>query len=71
QEHIIKGANAQLIVQDIFSIKLNSALNIKENEKADDCTKLFPGGKGQHLTGEDFIQQKALLTKEKEDKEAA
>jgi hypothetical protein len=72
QEHIIEGANAQVIVQDIFAIKLNSALNAKENEKADDRTKLFPGGKGQHLTCEDFIQQKkAPLTKEKEDEEAA
>jgi hypothetical protein len=71
QERIIEGANAQLIVQDIFAIKLNTALNTKENEKADDRTKLFPGGKGRHLTGEDFIQQKALLMKEKEDEEAA
>jgi hypothetical protein len=71
QECIIEGANAQLIIQNIFATKLNSTLNTKENKKADDHTKFFSGGKGQHLTGENFIQQKALLTKEKEDEEAA
>ena len=46
QESIIEGAHAQLIVQDMFAIKLNEALNVKEKEKEDDHPKLFPEGKG-------------------------
>jgi hypothetical protein len=41
----------------MFAIKLNEALNVKENEreKEDDHTKLFPGEKGRHLTDKEFI----------------
>ena len=73
QESIIEGAHAQLIVQDMFAIKLDEALNVKETEKEkeDDRTKLFPGGKGRHLTDKEFIGQKQQIAQDKQNKAAA
>ena len=51
--------------------KLQSALHGKENKKRDDHTKLFPEGKGQHLTNTEFIAQLELVQKTKENVEAA
>jgi hypothetical protein len=57
----------------MFAIKLNEALNVKKNEKEkeDDHTKLFPGGKGQHLTDKEFIEQKEQIAQDKQNKAAA
>ena len=55
QQSVIEAAHAQLIVQDMFAVKLNEALNVKEKEKEDDRTKLFLEGKGRHLTDKEFI----------------
>ena len=54
---IIEGDQAQMVVQDMHLGKLQSALYGKENKKRDDCTKLFPEGKGRHLTNTEFIAQ--------------
>ena len=54
---IIEGDQAQMVVQDMHLGKLQSALYGKENKKRDDRTKLFPEGKGRHLTNTEFIAQ--------------
>jgi len=68
QQSVIEAAHAQLIVQDMFAIKLNEALNVKEKEreKEDDRTKLFPEGKGRHLTDKEFIDQREQVARDKE-----
>lgn len=71
QESVIEGANAQLVVQNMYCTKLNEALNTKEKEKNDDRTCLFPDGKGRHLTDPEFIKERADLTWEREEQAAA
>ena len=51
--------------------KLQSAFHGKENKKRDDCNKLFPEGKGQHLTNTEFIAQLEHAQKTKENAEVA
>ncbi len=63
---IIEGDRAQMVVQDMHLGKLQSALHGKENKKRDDHTKLFPEGKGRHLTNTEFIAQLKHVQKVKE-----
>ncbi|EGO30631.1 hypothetical protein SERLADRAFT_404716 [Serpula lacrymans var. lacrymans S7.9] len=55
RDAIIKGAHAQLVIQDIFTMKQGQALYAKENWKENEHTKLFHEGKGRHLTSDEFI----------------
>jgi hypothetical protein len=75
QENVIEAAHVQLIVQNMYAMKLNEALNVKEKEKEkeqeDDCTKLCPDGKGRYLTDEGFIVQKKQIVKDKLEKATA
>ncbi|THU85346.1 hypothetical protein K435DRAFT_822455 [Dendrothele bispora CBS 962.96] len=54
QDAIIEGQNAQLIVQNMGMEKLNF-----------ERTLLFPGGKGRHLTSDEFISQKRAMEEDK------
>lgn len=58
RDDIIEGAQAQLIVQDLWANKLHQSLFAKENMKTKDRNKIiFEGGKGQHLTHQQLIAQ--------------
>ncbi|KAH7908110.1 hypothetical protein BJ138DRAFT_1013419 [Hygrophoropsis aurantiaca] len=57
RDAIIEGTHAQLVVQNIFTMKQSQALHGKENRKETDRTKLFPEGKGRHLTSEGFMNE--------------
>ncbi|KIJ54178.1 hypothetical protein M422DRAFT_141559, partial [Sphaerobolus stellatus SS14] len=50
RDTIIKGAQAQLVLQDFQIGKLHQSLNHKEKKEKTDQTKLNPGGKGRLLT---------------------
>ncbi|THU83856.1 hypothetical protein K435DRAFT_688765 [Dendrothele bispora CBS 962.96] len=65
QDAIIEGQNAQLIVQNMGMEKLNFVLHDKENGKNKERTLLFPGGKGHHLTSDEFISQKRAMEEDK------
>ncbi|KAF8142749.1 hypothetical protein K438DRAFT_1922544 [Mycena galopus ATCC 62051] len=60
-EGISEGPNAQIIGQNMTMGKLKQALFEKEAGKKSDCTVLFPGGKGRHLTSDEVIAQKRAL----------
>ena len=64
QNSIIEGQQVQLVKQ-------NEVLHVKENTKENDRTKLFPGGRGCHLTGDDFHEVQVETKREKGVKEAA
>ena len=68
---IIAGAQAQLVIQNLHLGKLNEVLLTKEKAKEDDRTKLFPEGKGRHLTGDDFHEERIKADAEKKAKETA
>ncbi|PCH44369.1 hypothetical protein WOLCODRAFT_76702 [Wolfiporia cocos MD-104 SS10] len=57
RDAIIEGAHAQLVIQDMYGAKLNQALYAKEHQLENDHTKLFPEGKGRHLTNSGFIKE--------------
>lgn len=59
---IIEAANAQLLIQNLGMMKMNRALHEKEKGKNKDHTilKLFPDGKGRHLTNPELIESKRL-----------
>jgi hypothetical protein len=63
---INEGANAQLAIMDLTNSKLNQSLHAKETKKKTDQTVMYPGGKGQHLTTVEVIEQKWKLEKKKE-----
>ena len=44
---------------------------MKENTRENDCTKLFPGGRGCHLRGDDFHEAQVETEREKRAKKAA
>ncbi|KAH7917907.1 hypothetical protein BV22DRAFT_1025518, partial [Leucogyrophana mollusca] len=71
RDAIIEGAHAQLIIQDIFCMKQSQALHTRENKKENDQTKLFPGGKGQLLTSEEFMEEVEGIELKKQAKEVA
>lgn len=71
QTSIIEGQRAQLVLQNLQLVKQNEVLHVKENAKENDRTKLFPGGRGRHLTGDDFHEAQVDAEKEKRAKEAA
>ncbi|KAF8206735.1 hypothetical protein K438DRAFT_1963049 [Mycena galopus ATCC 62051] len=58
---ISKGQNTQFIVQNMGMGKLKQSLFEKEKQKKSDCTILFLGGKGQHLTSDKVIEQKRAI----------
>ncbi|KAF8532455.1 hypothetical protein JB92DRAFT_2688750, partial [Gautieria morchelliformis] len=64
---IIEGTHAQLVIQNLHLSKLQQVLQTKENKKKTDRTKLFPQGKGRHLTAETFIQALEMAEKVKKD----
>ena len=64
QNSIIEGQQAQLVKQ-------NEVLHMKENTKENDCTKLFLGGRGHHLRGNNFHEAQVENEREKRAKEAA
>ncbi|TDL17554.1 hypothetical protein BD410DRAFT_689367, partial [Rickenella mellea] len=68
---INEGANAQLVIQDMLGQKQNESLYSAENKKKTDRTKLFPEGKGRHLTDEKFIRELQAGEKAKTDNAAA
>jgi hypothetical protein len=77
QQHITvlravnEGANVQLVIQDLLGQKQNESLYLAENKKKTDCTKLFPEGKGRHLTDEKFIRELKTNEQTKADDVAA
>ena len=71
QNSIIEGQRAQLVLQNLQLVKQNEVLHVKENTKENDLTKLFPGGGGRHLTGDDFHEAQVETEREKRVKEAA
>jgi hypothetical protein len=56
-ELIQEGQNSQLVIQAAYLDKLNQSLNTKEKMAQDDRTKIFPGGKGRHLTDLGLIDE--------------
>ncbi|KDQ18408.1 hypothetical protein BOTBODRAFT_171254 [Botryobasidium botryosum FD-172 SS1] len=70
RELILEGSHAQLVVQNFYIIKLNKALHSSKQRK-DDCTRLFPDGKGRHLTASSFRSLKRRLEKRRSDRLAA
>ncbi|KAF8991411.1 hypothetical protein BDQ17DRAFT_1254931, partial [Cyathus striatus] len=60
---------AQLIVQNMAMDCLNCTLYQKENQKKSDCTVLFPGGLGRHLTDPELIQAKRACEEERKREE--
>ena len=69
QQVIIKGANAQLIMQNLAMDKVSLTPYKKEKKKKSDHTILFPGGKGRHLTDLELIQKKHKLEEERAQEE--
>ena len=69
QQVIIKGANAQLIMQNLAMDKVSLTLYEKKKKKKSNRTILFPGGKGRHLTNPELIQKKHELEEERAQEE--
>ena len=63
QNSIIEGQQVQLVKQ-------NEVLHVKKNTRENDHTKLFSGGRGCHLTGDDFHEAQVETEREKRAKEA-
>ncbi|KAF9236315.1 hypothetical protein BU15DRAFT_31168, partial [Melanogaster broomeanus] len=57
RDMIIEAAHAQMIVQELFAKKQSQTLHAHENQKKTDRAKLFPEGKGCHLTEEGFMKE--------------
>ncbi|KAH8117889.1 hypothetical protein DFH11DRAFT_1504140 [Phellopilus nigrolimitatus] len=53
---INEGANAQLVVQDLYASKLKTALHEKEKKKSTDKTKMFEDGHGKVFTSDEVVQ---------------
>ncbi|KAF8977499.1 hypothetical protein BDQ17DRAFT_1440607 [Cyathus striatus] len=68
-QSINEAGNAQLIVQNLALSRLNHTLYEKENRKKSDCTVLFPGGLGRHLTDPELIQAKRAHEEDKKREE--
>lgn len=71
QNSIIEGQQAQLVLQNLQLVKQNEVLHMKENTRENDCTKLFLGGRGRHLTGDDFHEAQVETERDKRVKETA
>ncbi|KAH8105701.1 hypothetical protein DFH11DRAFT_1550212 [Phellopilus nigrolimitatus] len=56
----IEGDRAQMIIQNLYLTKQQEALHAKEKKKAktNESIKLFPEGKGRHLTSKAFLRLK-------------
>lgn len=67
---IIEGAQAQLVIQNLHLKKQNETIHAKETAKEDERTKLFPGGRGRLLTGDEFHEEQVNAEKQKRAKEA-
>ena len=68
---IIEGNRTQMVIQNLHLGKLQSTLRGKENKKKTDQTRLFPDGKGRHLTNDVFIAQLESAATLKENEAAA
>ncbi|KAJ7281686.1 hypothetical protein C8J57DRAFT_1219524 [Mycena rebaudengoi] len=54
---IIEASHATLVVQNLFMQKQSQALNAKETKKKTSRAKLSMEGRGQHLTGEEWMHK--------------
>lgn len=70
KDGIIEGAHAQLVIQNLHLNKQNETIHAKETAKEDDRTKLFPGGRGRLLTGDEFHEEQVNAKQQKKAKEA-
>ncbi|TFY81374.1 hypothetical protein EWM64_g2638 [Hericium alpestre] len=57
QDGIIESANAQLVIQNIYTDKLHHALFEKETKKVSKANRVVLNVGGTHLTDEEFIQE--------------
>ena len=69
-ELLEQGWSAHLVIQHANLVKLNQYLNAKENKKEEDCTTLFTGGLGRHLTDSEVTDQLMAQNQRKEAKAA-
>ena len=46
-----------MVIQHLEVTKLTKSLEAKEKKKKNECTVLFPGGFGRHLTSDEFVAQ--------------
>ncbi|KAH8105566.1 hypothetical protein DFH11DRAFT_1518867 [Phellopilus nigrolimitatus] len=53
---INEGANAQLVIQDLYAAKLKTALHEKDKKKSTDKTKMFEDGHGKVFTSNEVVQ---------------
>lgn len=53
----IRANNAQMVLQHLHNEALKTTLRSKERRPKTDRTQLFPGGKGRHLTGDEFTTE--------------
>jgi hypothetical protein len=65
----IYGNNVQMTLQQIHNIEIKATLASKEKKHTTDRKKLFPGGKGRLVTGDEFLDDlkaNAELVRQKE-----
>lgn len=65
KDSIIEGTQAQLVIQNLHLKKQNETIHAKESNKEDDRTKLFPGGRGRLLTGDEFHEEQVDAEKQR------
>ena len=70
RDMIIEGAHAQMVIQNLHLVKVKEARHASTGQKKSDRTKLFPDGKGRHLTSNEFIEAVKQLEVNKSTKEA-
>ncbi|KLO08237.1 hypothetical protein SCHPADRAFT_835584 [Schizopora paradoxa] len=68
---INEGANAQLLVQDLFCSKLKGALHAKDSKKNKDNTHILADGLGKVMTSTEVMDKIAAQQAAKEAEEAA
>ncbi|KAI0080813.1 hypothetical protein K474DRAFT_1566496, partial [Panus rudis PR-1116 ss-1] len=71
RDGIIEGAQAQLVVQDIYANKINKALYAKETKQKPDRARLFIEGKGRYATEAQFAEEMKRSQREREEEEGA
>ncbi|EIN06305.1 hypothetical protein PUNSTDRAFT_30965, partial [Punctularia strigosozonata HHB-11173 SS5] len=68
---MIEGANAQLVVSSMHTMKLNQSLQSQdEAKKAAKKNKFLVGGMARHYTNESFIAEEERLAAEAKEREA-
>jgi hypothetical protein len=71
QQAMLEAANAQLVLANLHTVKLNQSLHTKENRREKRKNKFLQAGMGRYYTSDEFIAEEEQVEEDQKMEKAA